>query len=366
MSASRRPSGETANPPTGVPPEPNRIGKHDRRAVGSALNGTRRRACEGCRRQHRDDADGAQGGGRPGDPLTRRHGGGGQRPATPSWLAQRLLDLDSSITDRLQPVSRILGETALEQPLDPLLRPGRQPAPIGFALENRRDHFRRRTSGERALAGQHLIEHAAEGPDVGAFIRRQAPGLLRAHVRRGSEDDADLRLEGGRRRHVGLRVRRPWREHFREAEVEDLHASFASQRHVGWLDVAVDDAAVVRGLDGISELLRNGQRLGRREAAVLQPLRQRLSVDELEDEKRRAAGFFEAVNRGNMRMTERRERLRLSLEPGDAIRVTGHRVGQRLDGDVTLQPGIAGTIDVAHPARAEHGENLVGTDPRAR
>ena len=33
-----------------------------------------------------------------------------------------------------------------------------------------------------------------------------------------------------------------------------------------------------------------------------------------------------------------------------------------LDGDVAAQLGIAGTIHLAHPARAEQRENLVRTD----
>ena len=43
---------------------------------------------------------------------------------------------------------------------------------------------------EGAGAGQHLVEHAAEGPDVRAACRRPAPRLLRAHVGGGAEEHA--------------------------------------------------------------------------------------------------------------------------------------------------------------------------------
>ena len=44
---------------------------------------------------------------------------------------------------------------------------------------------------ERAPAGQHLVQHAAERPDVRAPVHRLAARLLGAHVRRRAEDHSD-------------------------------------------------------------------------------------------------------------------------------------------------------------------------------
>ena len=61
--------------------------------------------------------------------------------------------------------------------------------------QDRREHVRHRLAVEQARAGQHLVEHDAERPDVGALVDSLALGLLGRHVRRGAEDDAELRAE---------------------------------------------------------------------------------------------------------------------------------------------------------------------------
>ena len=54
---------------------------------------------------------------------------------------------------------------------------------------------------ERRAAGQHLVEHAAERPDVGPLVDGLPARLLGAHVGGGAEDDAlAVRADGDRRR----------------------------------------------------------------------------------------------------------------------------------------------------------------------
>ena len=50
------------------------------------------------------------------------------------------------------------------------------------------DHAHRRARRERPLARQHLVEHATQAIDVGAWIRRLGVALLGAHVVRRAED----------------------------------------------------------------------------------------------------------------------------------------------------------------------------------
>ena len=58
-------------------------------------------------------------------------------------------------------------------------------------------------------------------------------------------------------------------------------------------------------------------------------------------------------------MRERGDGLRLALEARAAIRIVGERRRQDLDGDVAVEPRIAGAIDLAHAARADGAEHLV-------
>ena len=57
--------------------------------------------------------------------------------------------------------------------------------------------------------------------------------------------------------------------------------------------------------------------------------------------------------------------LRLALEARQAVAVRGEGVGQDLDRDVALQPGVARAIHLAHAACADSREDLVGADARA-
>jgi hypothetical protein len=49
------------------------------------------------------------------------------------------------------------------------------------------------------------------------------------------------------------------------------------------------------------------------------------------------------------------------LKTGHAVGITSEGRWQDLDGDVALQPRVAGAIDLAHSAGAEHGFDFVGT-----
>jgi hypothetical protein len=55
-------------------------------------------------------------------------------------------------------------------------------AQIGVLPHDRRHHVRHGLTLEQLRSGQHLVQHDAEGPDVGAFIDLLAAGLFRRHV----------------------------------------------------------------------------------------------------------------------------------------------------------------------------------------
>ena len=74
----------------------------------------------------------------------------------------------------------------------------RQQAPIRLALHRGEDvldglAMKRRPAGER------LVQHAAEGPDIGALVQRLPARLFRAHVGRGPEHRPVLRSGPGSR-----------------------------------------------------------------------------------------------------------------------------------------------------------------------
>ena len=63
-------------------------------------------------------------------------------------------------------------------------------------------------------------------------------------------------------------------------------------------------------------------------------------------------------------MVERRGRARLLLEARAAVRIRRHRRRQHLDRDLAPELRVPRAVDLAHPARAERREDLVGPETR--
>ena len=65
-------------------------------------------------------------------------------------------------------------------------------------------------------------------------------------------------------------------------------------------------------------------------------------------------------------MIERGEHLRLALEAREPIGVGGKDRGQDFQRDVATKPGVAGTVDFAHPAGADRHQDFVAPQFRSR
>ena len=85
------------------------------------------------------------------------------------------------------------------------------------------------------------------------------------------------------------------------------------------LQIAVNDALLVRGFERLGDLLRDGQRFVERNRAARDALREIVALDELHHERGDAAAFFEAVDRGDVRMIQRGEHFRFALEAREPI-----------------------------------------------
>ena len=83
--------------------------------------------------------------------------------------------------------------------------------PVGLGAQYGCESIRDIIAAERAFAGQHFVEDAPKRPYVAAFVGLLTLGLLRAHVRRSTENDANARHGGsgdrGRCSRVGSRHR---------------------------------------------------------------------------------------------------------------------------------------------------------------
>ena len=66
-----------------------------------------------------------------------------------------------------------------------------------------------------------------------------------------------------------------------------------------------------------------------------------------------------------MRMIERGEHLRFTTEAREAIGIARDAGQQNLDRNQAIQPGVAGPVDLAHPARADPRVDLIRADAQA-
>jgi hypothetical protein len=64
-------------------------------------------------------------------------------------------------------------------------------------------------------------------------------------------------------------------------------------------------------------------------------------------------------------MIQRRKRLRFADEPCEPVGVAREEIGQHLDRDITVKRQVSGTIDLAHAARSEGGDNLIRAEAGA-
>ena len=208
---------------------------------------------------------------------------------------------------------------------------------------------------KRPLAGEHLVEHHAEGEDVRTGVHRFPLRLLRRHVGGRPEHFAPVGDAGGRGAVVVQRgVGEP-----REAEVEDLQRAGVGDEHVLGLQVAVNDALLVRGDEAVQDLGGVAEHVGQLQAPGRQLLSQRPALQQLTHDARRAVEQDEVVHREDVRVVQCRGRVRLAMEPVQRVRIVLQPRREELDGDVAIEPRIPRAVHFPHAARADHLEQLV-------
>ena len=168
---------------------------------------------------------------------------------------------------------------------------------------------------------EHLVQDTAKRPDIRPLVDRLPSRLFRAHVTGGPENPPRLRrLECRRRRVRQVDAGSIPGDHFRNAEVEELEHPVVRDRDIGRLEVAVRDALLVRRFERVGDLTSVAKDLLEREAepacsaGSLQPLGKRLAVDELEHQSPNAVALFDPVDRRDVRMVERCDDARFTLE----------------------------------------------------
>ena len=207
---------------------------------------------------------------------------------------------------------------------------------------------------KRLVCGEQLEQEHAARVEVAARIDAGAADLLGRHVRRRADDDARRQLRG-------LRLL----GQARETEVEDLHviaeADLLPEHDVRGLDVAVDDAELVRVRDAGQGLLHDLDGARDRDRALVD---QRLEIgagDVVHHDVRLVVVHADVEHRRAVRVLELGHRHRLELEPLAAGQLVRQLVVEDLDRDDLAELQPLGAIDDTHRALSDRFQDLVAT-----
>jgi hypothetical protein len=127
----------------------------------------------------------------------------------------------------------------------------------------------------------------------------------------------------------------------------------------------VDHALPMGFIKHVGDLDAVGQDLVELKWPPPRSIRQCLILQVLCNEKVDTVLSTHVVNNANVRVCQRRNCPGLALEPRPTFRIVSNMRSQGLDSHCAAQSAVVGFIDLAHPADANEGQNLIRAEPRS-
>jgi len=195
---------------------------------------------------------------------------------------------------------------------------------------------------ERQLSREHFEQEHTERVEIARGSGLFAARLLGAHVLRRSEDRA-LRRQARVHREV------------REPKVQDLHEVFAStlcgEEDVVALEIAVNDAKVVRTRERRGHLLEHVDAARERHGATRELTRERRTHEVFHDEVELALfGLADIVDVDDVRVIDAIGGARFSEHPCAEVRLPAEIGANELERDDAIDEHVACSVDDAHTA----------------
>ncbi len=141
--------------------------------------------------------------------------------------------------------------------------------------------------------------------------------------------------------------------HLGQTEIEDLRVTSCGNEDVRRLDVAVNDALAVCGVQGVGNLDAELDYAFQFHGPVGDAMLERHPLQVLHGNESFAILFPDVVDRANVGMVQRRCSLGLALETCECLSLSGHLVGQELQRNETVEAGVFGFVDHTHAAATQ-------------
>ena len=259
------------------------------------------------------------------------------------WFAGEAQQFGAQVGAACRPTVGVAGEQAVDEVDEPSRQRRSQAGEIGrVTLQAGERGIGIALADERDAPGQALVEHEAEGVQVGAAVEAASAHLLRGQVL------------GGAHHHVVARQVIAAVEPLGDTEVGEQHPTVRRHQDVAGLDVAVDEPGAVCGVERGSDAGSDVDRQLRAEARLhVEQLAQALAVDELHDDGL-ATGFCEHVVDGDdvgMREAGDGDGFATKALGDHGIRRQARL--QPLEGDAAVEGEIGGQPHLRHAALGE-------------
>ena len=125
------------------------------------------------------------------------------------------------------------------------------------------------------------------------------------------------------------------------------------------------ETAGMRRRQSTCELDTDVHDVAHRQRPPLQAVPQRLTLDELGDEVRTVIDLAEIVDDDDMRVVQAGRGSGFLMKPSQPIAVNGEIRRQELERHRPIELGVVGKIDLAHAARAQPRDQLIGVHDTA-
>lgn len=237
----------------------------------------------------------------------------------------------------------------------------------GVVFEDAAENDTRALAGEWEMAGGHFVENDAERKEVGARVELLGANLFGGHIGDSAESAAGTGELGGSNCLGGEGVGgdgsgRGRGGNFGETEVEDFGAALAGNENVGGLDVAMDDALGVSGLQGVGDGgcdFEDGLKIhGARGDGVFEGK----AIEEFHGDEGFAVFLADVIDGADVGVIESGGGLGFALEARKSLGIAGDVVGEEFKGDETMKAGVFGFVDNAHAATADFIDDAVVGD----